>query len=261
MSMSDATLPWTADEIMTIAASRSLQDGMTCFVGIGIPSTAAILARSTHAPNLILVYESGPVGAKPLNLPLSIGDGELAETALTVVSIPEMFNYWLQPGRIDIGFLGAAQVDRFGNINTTIIGDDYNNPKVRLPGGGGAPEIAASCKQVTIICRQSRRTFMDRVDFITSMGHGTGRGDREALGMLGAGPTQVITDLGIMSPDPETGELVLSALHPHVSIPAVQEATGWPLRVSDSLEILEEPTAEELQALRSLTTGSVSASA
>lgn len=244
---------WTSDELMTIAAARSLRNGMTCFVGIGIPSTAAILALWTHAPELVLVYESGALGARPHNLPLSIGDGELSETALTVVSIPEMFNYWLQPGRIDVGFLGAAQVDRFGNINTTVIGKDYRHPKVRLPGAGGAPEIAAACREVTIVCRQSQRTFIDRVDFITSFGHGAGPGDRERNGMVGAGPTQVITDLGILTPHPESRELVLSAVHPGVDVQSVCDATGWPLQVSPDLEVLAEPSAAELQALRALT--------
>ena len=247
---------WTADEMMTIAAARSLKNGMTCFVGIGIPSTAAILALRTHAPELVLVYESGTLGAKPQHLPLSIGDGELSETALTVVSIPEMFNYWLQPGRIDVGFLGAAQVDRFGNINTTVIGKDYSNPKVRLPGAGGAPEIAAACREVTIVCRQSPRTFIDRVDFITSLGHGSGPGDREKNGMIGAGPTQVITDLGLLTPDPITCELVLSAVHPGVDVQEVVDATGWNLQVSQDLHVLEAPDEAELAALRQLTASS-----
>lgn len=249
------TVDWTADEIMTIAAARSLHDGMTCFVGIGIPSTAAILALRTHAPNLVLVYESGTLGARPHHLPLSIGDGELSETALTVVSIPEMFNYWLQPGRIDIGFLGAAQVDRFGNINTTVIGDNYHHPKVRLPGAGGAPEIAAGCREVTIVCRQSRRSFIDRVDFVTSLGHGTGAGERERYGMIGAGPTRVITDLGILAPEPATGELTLVALHPHATVEAVREATGWPLKVAADLDEVAAPTEEEMRVLRTLTSG------
>ena len=152
-------LTYTPDEMMTVTAARSLRDGMTCFVGIGLPSEAANLARVTHAPNLVLIYESGTIGAKPGQLPLSIGDGILAETADAVVSVPEIFNYWLQPGRIDVGFLGAAQIDRYGNINTTVIGDSYDQPEVRLPGAGGAPEIAAACKEVIVVLRQSRRTF------------------------------------------------------------------------------------------------------
>src|ERR1700758_4288789 len=151
-------LTYTADEMMTVTAARSLRNGMTCFVGIGLPSEAANLARATHAPDLVLIYESGTIGSKPGKVPLSIGDGILAETADSVVSVPEIFNYWLQPGRIDIGFLGAAQVDKFGNINTTVIGD-YAKPRVRLPGAGGAPEIAASCREVTVVLRQSLRAF------------------------------------------------------------------------------------------------------
>src|SRR5262249_55176182 len=165
-------MTYTADEMMTVSAARALRDGMTCFVGIGLPSAAANLARATHAPSLVLIYESGTLGAKPDRLPLSIGDGMLAETADAVVSVPEIFNYWLQPGRIDVGFLGAAQIDKFGNINTTVVGGDYRNPKVRLPGAGGAPEIAASCREVIVVIRQSHRSFVERVDFVTSVGHG-----------------------------------------------------------------------------------------
>ena len=186
-------LTYTADEMMTVAASRVLREGMTCFVGIGLPSAAANLARATHAPGLVLIYESGTIGAKPSELPLSIGDGILAETADAVVSVPEIFNYWLQPGRIDIGFLGAAQIDKFGNINTTVIGGDYEHPRVRLPGAGGAPEIAASCREVIVVVRQSSRSFVERVDFVTSVGYGSGPGDRERLGLTGAGPKKIIT--------------------------------------------------------------------
>src|SRR5882762_11870320 len=169
-------MTYTTDEMMTVAAARALHDGASCFVGIGLPSTAANLARATHAPDLVLIYESGTIGAKPDRLPLSIGDGILAETADAVVSVPEIFNYWLQPGRIAVGFLGAAQIDKFGNINTTVIGGDYRNPKVRLPGAGGAPEIAASCREVIVVIRQSERAFVDRVDFVTSFGFGRGPG-------------------------------------------------------------------------------------
>ena len=186
---------WTADEMMTVAASRVLRPDARCFVGIGLPSTAANLARRTHATDLVLVYESGTIGAKPDRLPLSIGDGVLAETADTVVSVPEMFNYWLQPGRIGVGFLGAAQIDRYGNINTTVIGD-YRDPKVRLPGAGGAPEIAASCREVVVIVRQSRRAFVERVDFVTSVGYGRGPGDRERLGLRGRGPVSSVIECG-----------------------------------------------------------------
>ncbi|MET9260037.1 CoA-transferase subunit beta [Amycolatopsis sp. NPDC004079] len=243
---------YTADEMMSVAAARALGEGMSCFVGIGLPSTAANLARRTHAPNLTLIYESGCLGAKPSRLPLSIGDGELADTADAVVSVPEVFNYWLQPGRIDVGFLGAAQLDKFGNINTTVIGSDYHDPKVRLPGAGGAPEIAASCKEVFVVLRQSKRTFVDKVDFVTSFGHGAGRGDRERLGLRGAGPTLVVTDLGLMRPDPETAELTLTELHPGIELDQVVEATGWTLKAAADLKTTPAPTERELTLLREL---------
>ncbi|MEV4708395.1 CoA-transferase subunit beta [Actinoplanes sp. NPDC049316] len=246
-------MTWTADEMMTVAAARALRGGTRCFVGIGLPSTAANLARRTHAPDLVLVYESGTIGAKPDRLPLSIGDGVLAETADAVVSVPEMFNYWLQPGRIDVGFLGAAQLDRFGNINTTVIGDDYTDPRVRLPGAGGAPEIAASCREVIVVVRQSRRTFVDRVDFVTSVGHGAGPGDRARLGLRGGGPALVITDLGVLEPDPCDRELVLTHLHPGVTPDRAVAATGWPLRLAPTVSTTEAPRRAELAALRALT--------
>jgi glutaconate CoA-transferase subunit B len=243
---------WTADEMMTVAAARALRDGAVCFVGIGLPSTAANLARRTHAPNLILVYESGTLGAKPGTLPLSIGDGVLADTADAVVSVPEVFNYWLQPGRVDVGFLGAAQLDRYANINTTIVGDDYLRPRVRLPGAGGAPEIAASCREVVVVVRQSRRAFVERVDFVTSVGYGKGPGDRERLGLRGRGPTMVITDLGVLEPDPVTCELTLARRHPGVTVDQVRDATGWDLAVAADLCDTAPPTTEELAALREL---------
>jgi glutaconate CoA-transferase, subunit B len=245
-------LTYTADEMMTVTAARALRDGMTCFVGIGRPSEAANLARATHAPHLVLIYESGTIGAKPDGLPLSIGDGILAETADAVVSVPEVFNYWLQPGRIDVGFLGAAQLDRHGNINTTVIGADYAQPAVRLPGAGGAPEIAAACKEVIVVLRQSRRTFAERVDFITSVGFGAGPGSRRELGLTGGGPRQVITDLGVLRPHPETFELVLAGIYPEVSIAHVRENTGWDLTISPDLEQIAPPSDDELTALRVL---------
>jgi glutaconate CoA-transferase subunit B len=243
---------WTADEMMSIAAARFLADGTSCFVGIGLPSTAANLARRTHAPGLVLVYEAGAIGAKPPRLPLSIGDGMLGETADAVVSVPEMFNYWVQPGRIDVGFLGAAQIDRFANINTTVIGD-YDAPAVRLPGAGGAPEIAASCGEVVVIVRQSARAFVERVDFVTSVGFGSGPGDRERLGLTGRGPTRVITDLGVLEPDPASCELRLTAVHPGVALDDVRAATGWELAVAEDLRSSDPPTGDELAALRALT--------
>jgi glutaconate CoA-transferase, subunit B len=243
---------YTADEIMTVTAARTLRDGMTCFVGIGLPSEAANLARATHAPDLVLIYESGAIGAKPGLLPLSIGDGILAETADAVVSVPEIFNYWLQPGRIDIGFLGAAQIDRFANINTTVIGADYAEPKVRLPGAGGAPEIAASCREVIVIVRQTLQTFVERVDFVTSVGFGDGPGSRASLGLTGAGPQKIITNLGVLEPDPQTCELVLTEIYPGVSLAEVGERTGWDLRAGVGLAEVPAPDASELAMLRDL---------
>ena len=244
---------YSADEMMAVAASRRLRDGMTCFVGIGLPSTAANLARRTHAPECVLVYESGTIGAKPAHLPLSIGDGELAETADAVVSVPEIFSYWLQGGRIDVGFLGAAQIDRFGNLNSTVIGD-YDAPSVRLPGAGGAPEIAASCGETFVMLRQSPRTFVAELDFRTTVGHGDGPGDRKALGFAGAGITAVVTDLGILEPDADTCELTLTTLHPGVRVDDVRAATGWELRVAEMVATGDPPTADELEVLRSLKT-------
>jgi glutaconate CoA-transferase, subunit B len=245
---------FSRDDQMTVAASRALGDGAVCFVGIGLPSTAANLARRTHAPDLVLVYESGTIGAKPTKLPLSIGDGELATTADAVVSVPEIFNYWLQPGRIDVGFLGAAQIDRFANINTTVIGGEgYDKPKVRLPGAGGAPEIAASCGEVIVIVRQSPRTFVERVDFVTSVGYGTGPGTREKLGLTGRGPVKVITDLGVLEPDPESCELTLTHIHDGVDPDEAREATGWELSIAEDLQVSPRPTEDELAALRALT--------
>ncbi|GAA3814959.1 CoA-transferase subunit beta [Amycolatopsis tucumanensis] len=243
---------YTSDEMMSIAAARALTGGQRVFVGIGLPSTAANLARRTHAEDLVLIYESGTLGSKPTRLPASIGDGILADTADAVISVPEVFNYWLQPGRIDVGFLGAAQLDKFGNINTTVIGADYADPKVRLPGAGGAPEIAANCHEVYVVVRQSKRSFVEQVDFITSFGHGRGKGEREKLGLPGAGPTLVITDLGVMRPDPETAELVLTQIHEGVTVEQVKEATGWDLKVAPELETTPPPTEAELKALREL---------
>jgi glutaconate CoA-transferase subunit B len=241
------------DELLTVAASRVLTDGTTTFVGIGPPGAAANLAQRTHAPNLILVYESGAIGAKPDRLPLSIGDGILGETADAVVAVPEMFNYWVQPGRIDVGFLGAAQIDRFGNINTTVVGADYAHPKVRLPGAGGAPEIAANCGEVIVILRQSPRAFVEKVDFVTSVGHGDGSpGYREKLGLRGRGPTKIITDLGMLEVEDATNEFVMVALHEGVTREQAAAATGWPLRFVDDVETLALPTAEELETLRAL---------
>jgi glutaconate CoA-transferase subunit B len=243
---------WNSNEMMAIAAARTLRDGMICFVGIGIPSTAAILAKATHAPNLFLIYESGTVNTNPHKLPLSIGDGELTNRALSVVGMPEIFNYWLQPGRIDMGFLGAAQIDRFSNINTTFIGESYENPKVRLPGAGGATEIAGACKDVIIIIKQTTRTFVHRINFITSLGFGDGPGSRERNGLIGNGPKYVITDLGILEPEATSKELVLTALHPGVSVDQIIANTGWDLKIAEDLKESAAPSAEELERLRVL---------
>src|SRR3954471_8368331 len=244
-------MAYEPDEMMSVAAARALRDATACFVGIGLPSQGANLARRTHARDLVLVYEAGAVGAKPPRLPLSIGDGMLGETADYIAAVPEIFNYWVQPGRIEVGFLGAAQIDRFANINTTVVGD-YAHPKVRLPGAGGAPEIAASCGEVIVIVRQSKRAFVEQVDFVTSVGHGDGAGARERLGLRGKGPTQVITDLGILEPDPETKELVLTHVHEGVTVEQAKAATGWELRIAEDLRTTEPPTDEELHALREL---------
>jgi glutaconate CoA-transferase subunit B len=228
--------PYTADEMMAVEAARRLDDTTVCFVGIGLPSLAANLARRTHAPGCTLIYESGTIGAKPAKLPLSIGDGELAETADAVVSVPEMFAYWLQGGRIDVGFLGAAQIDRYGNLNSTVIGD-YEHPSVRLPGGGGAPEIALGVDDVFVMLRQSPRTFVEKLDFTTSLGDNV---------------RVVVTDLGIL--EPRDGELTLVALHPGGSVEQARAATGWDLRVADEIHETVPPTDEELAALRALET-------
>jgi len=241
----------TAGEVQTVVAARQLAHARSVFIGVGRPSTAAILARMVHNPQLVLVYESGTVGAKPRHIPLSIGDGELAETADFVVSVPEMFNYWIGAGRVQIAFLGAAQVDRFANLNSTVIGD-YAHPRTRLPGAGGAPEIASSCQEVVVIVPHTRRTFVPELDFRTTVGHGDGPGFRERLGFPGRGPSAVITDLGVLEPDPDTRELVLSAVHPGVEVDQVRAQTGWELRVADPLPTTEPPTDAELAALREL---------
>jgi glutaconate CoA-transferase, subunit B len=228
------TVTYTADEMMAVAAARRLRNGTVCFVGIGLPSRAANLARATHAPECVLIYESGAIGAKPAHLPLSIGDGELAETADAVVSVPEIFSYWLQGGWIDVGFLGAAQIDAHGNLNSTVIGD-YARPKVRLPGAGGAPEIASMCSETFVMLKHGQRAFVENLDFRTTSGDGV---------------TCVVTDLGVL--ERVDGELTLTELHPEVAVEEVQEATGWDLRIAPDLRLGRPPTGEELQALRAL---------
>jgi glutaconate CoA-transferase subunit B len=245
------SIAYTSEEMMTVAAARMLRNGAVCFVGIGLPSTAANLARLTLAPDAVLVYESGPIGAKPPVLPLSIGDGNLAETADTVVSTPEIFRYWLQGGRIDVGFLGAAQLDRFANINTTVVGS-YKNPKVRLPGAGGAPEISSSAKEVLIIVKQTKRTFVEKLDFVTSVGFLTGGNSRELARLPGNGPAAVITDLCILRPHAVSRELEVTSVHPGVSREAILKSTGWELRFAENCGETAEPNSLELQTLRNL---------
>jgi glutaconate CoA-transferase subunit B len=244
-------LTYTADEIMTVTAARQLRNGAVCFVGIGLPSAACNLARLRHAPDLVLIYESGTVGTKPSVLPLSIGDGELAETADCVVPLPEIFTHYLQRGRVDVGFLGAAQIDRFGNLNTTVVGD-YARPKVRLPGAGGAPEIATLAREVLIVMKQSPRSFVAQLDFVTSCGYLAGSGARSRSGAPGKGPRAVITDFGILQPHPETDELQLTGLYPGVTVEAARSATGWPLATAEAIEQLPPPQREDLECLRDL---------
>jgi glutaconate CoA-transferase, subunit B len=232
-----AGLEVSPEELMTINAARELRDRQVCLVGVGPPNAAANLARRLHAPGCVLVYESGAIGAQPVRLPLSIGDDDLAETALELVSVVEMFNFWIGGGRIDVGFLGAAQIDPHANLNTTAIGS-YAHPKVRLPGAGGAPEIAACARSVIVIARHSPRTFVERLDFVTSLAHRRGQ-------------TAVITDLGVLRPAGD-GELELVATHPGVGVDEVREATGWDLRVADALERTEPVTQRELDELREL---------
>jgi glutaconate CoA-transferase, subunit B len=244
-------MTYSASEMMTVAAARALTNDDICFVGIGLPSAACNLARLTHAPRLTLVYESGTLETKPHVLPLSIGDGELYETALTTVSVPEMFQYWLQGGRITVGFLGGAQVDRYGNLNSTVIGA-YAKPKVRLPGSGGATEISTACHRIYIVMRHGRKSFVEKLDFLTSLGHGpTGR-ERRALGLRTEGPSLIVTDLCTMRPDPESKEFEVVTLHPDVTADAVRENTGWPVRFAAQIQETPAPAPGELGALRDL---------
>jgi glutaconate CoA-transferase subunit B len=242
---------YTPNEMMTIAAARALRNEDVCFVGIGMPSAASNLARLTHAPDIRLIYESGTLATKPSVLPLSIGDGELCETALTTVSVPEMFRYWLQGGRITVGFLGGAQIDRFANLNTTVVGP-YAKPKVRLPGGGGAPEISTSSGEIFIIMNQGKRNFVDKLDFVTSLGHGEGGDHRARLGVTTKGPTKLVTDLAIFEPDPQSKEMTVTSIHPGVTREQIQENTGWPVRYADKVTETPAPTTRELEVLREL---------
>jgi len=242
---------YSRDEIMTVTAARQLRNGAVCFVGIGLPSAACNLARLTHAPDLVLIYESGTVGTRPVVLPLSIGDGELAETATCIVPLPEIFAHYLQRERIDVGFLGAAQIDRFGNLNSTVIGE-YPHPRVRLPGAGGAPEIASYAREVLVVMKQTPRSFVARLDFRTSCGYLEGGAARRDSHAPGAGPKAVITDFGVLRPNARTLELELAALYPDVSVAAARAATGWPLQVAEALEVVPSPQRSELEVLRDL---------
>ena len=242
---------YTSTEMMTIAASRALKNTDVCFVGIGAPSAACNLARLTHAPDITLIYESGTLATKPTILPLSIGDGELCDTALTTVSVPEMFRYWLQGGRVTVGFLGGAQIDKFANLNTTVVGD-YAKPKTRLPGGGGAPEIATSSGEIFIIMKQTKRGFVDKIDFFTSLGHGEGGDHRARLGVKTKGPTKLITDLCVFEPDPASKEMSVVSIHPSVTREAIDANTGWKVRYANSVVETPAPTAAELEALRAI---------
>jgi glutaconate CoA-transferase subunit B len=246
-----SAVSYSASEMMTVAAARALADDDICFVGIGLPSAACNLARLTHAPRIRLLYESGTLDTKPHVLPLSIGDGELCETALSTVPVVEMFQYWLQGGRVTVGFLGGAQVDRYGNLNSTVVGS-YDRPKVRLPGSGGATEIAIHCGRIFIVMRHDKRAFVDKLDFLTSMGHGpTGR-ERRALGLRTEGPALIVTDLCTMRPDPESCEFEVASLHPGVTAEQVREKTGWPVRLRQQLAETPAPRSDELDALRDL---------
>ena len=239
------------NEMMTIAAARALKNDDVCFVGIGMPSAAANLARLTHASGITLIYESGTLATKPNVLPLSIGDGELCETALTTVSVPEMFRYWLQGGRIKIGFLGGAQIDKYANLNSTVVGP-YDKPKVRLPGAGGAPEIATSCGEIFIIMAQGKRSFVDKLDFVTSIGHVAGGDSRARLGVKTKGPTKLITDLALFEPDPQSKEMTVVSIHPGVTREQIQDNTGWKVAFAAKVAETLPPTPRELEVLRDL---------
>jgi glutaconate CoA-transferase, subunit B len=245
------SVEYKPNEMMTIAAARALRNEDVCFVGIGMPSAASNLARLTHAPDITLIYESGTLATKPTALPLSIGDGELCETALTTVSVPEMFRYWLQGGRVTVGFLGGAQIDRFANLNTTVVGP-YDKPKVRLPGGGGAPEIANSCGEIYIIMAQGKRSFVEKLDFVTSLGYGEGGDHRARLGVKTKGPTKLVTDLCVFEPDPVTKEMTVVSIHPGVTREQIDANTGWTVRYADTIAQTPTPTTRELETLREL---------
>jgi len=240
---------YTSSELLTINAARLLRDGDVVFVGVGLPNLACNLARNTHAPNLVMIYEAGVIGAQPARLPLSIGDPTLVSGATSVCSMYDIFAFYLQRGLVDVGFLGGAQIDRYCNINATVVGD-YANPKVRLPGSGGSMEIAAWANRCYIITPHQIRRFPEKVHFRTSAGFLDGKAQRDAAGLRGAGPQAVVTDLGILEPDPD-GELILTALHPGKTVEQVRQNTGWDLKVTPKLSVTEAPSDEELRILRS----------
>ena len=242
-------LPYSSSELMIINAARLLQDGDAVFVGVGQPNLACNLAKRTHAPNLVMIYEAGVIGAEPARLPLSIGDPTLVSGALSVVSMYDIFSLYLQRGNVDVGFLGGAQIDRFGNINATLIGSDYTHPKVRLPGSGGSQEISAWANRCYIMTPHQKRRFPEKVDFMTSAGYLDGKGGREKIGLRGKGPVAVVTDLGFLEPD-ETGELILTALHPGKTAQEAIDNTGWPLKVAPNIRTTEQVTEKELRILR-----------
>jgi glutaconate CoA-transferase subunit B len=244
-----STVSYSPAELMIVNAARLLHNGDVVFVGVGQPNLACNLAKRTHAPDLLMIYEAGVIGAEPARLPLSIGDPTLVSGALSVVSMYDIFSLYLQRGNVDVGFLGGAQIDRYGNINATVIGADYSRPKVRLPGSGGAQEIAAWANRCYIMTPHQKRRFPERVDFITSAGYGQGGAGRERAGLRGRGPVGVVTDIGLLEPD-ETGELVLTALHPGKSVEEARANTGWPLRSAAEIRSTDPLTGDELRILR-----------
>jgi glutaconate CoA-transferase subunit B len=243
------TPTYSSAELMIINAARLLSDGDVVFVGVGQPNLACNLAKRTHAPNLVMIYEAGVIGAEPARLPLSIGDPTLVSGALSVVSMYDIFSFYLQRGNVDVGFLGGAQIDRFCNINATVIGADYDHPKVRLPGSGGSQEIAAWANRCYVMTPPHTRRFPEKVDFLTSAGYLDGRASREKAKLRGKGPVAVVTDIGIMEPD-GSGELTLTALHPGKTAQEALDNTGWPLKVAGNLRTTEPVTEEELTILR-----------
>lgn len=235
-------------ELMTVNAARLIRDRDVVFVGVGLPNLACNLARRTHASNITMIYEAGVIGAQPARLPLSIGDPTLVSGAAAICSMYEIFAFYLQRGLIDVGFLGGAQIDRYGNVNATVIGS-YENPKVRLPGSGGSAEIAAWANRTYFITPHQKRRFPEKCDFVTGAGHLQGNGTRAASGVRGGGPQAVVTDIGLLEPD-VTGELTLTALHPARTVEEALAQTGWPLKVAAEVHTTEPPTADELRLLR-----------